>query len=124
MGRYAVVDQNNIVQNVVTWDGLTQWAPPPGMTAVAVADGVAVDVGYTFTAPSTFTFGQTATQVAGTNRATLLQQGIAALASNITYLNIVSPTTAQAIAQVAALTKQVDALMRLAANQLDTTTGT
>ena len=28
--RYAVIDQNNVVTNVVMWDGVTQWQPPAG----------------------------------------------------------------------------------------------
>jgi len=30
MARYAVIDEKNIVQNVVEWDGVAKWAPPPG----------------------------------------------------------------------------------------------
>jgi len=52
--------------------------------------------------------GNTATQ------ATLLQQAATALANNQTYLGIGSPTTAQAVSQVAALTRQVDVLIRFA----------
>lgn len=28
--RYAVIDQNNRVTNVIMWDGLTEWEPPAG----------------------------------------------------------------------------------------------
>jgi hypothetical protein len=28
--RYAVIDQNNRVVNVIAWDGITQWEPPAG----------------------------------------------------------------------------------------------
>lgn len=48
----------------------------------------------------------------------------AALTNNETYLGIGSPTNAQVVSQVAALTRQVNALIRLAINQLDSTTGT
>ena len=30
MARYAVIDADNIVQNVVEWDGVAKWSPPPG----------------------------------------------------------------------------------------------
>lgn len=32
MARYAVIDDQNIVKNVVEWDGEKQWAPPAGCT--------------------------------------------------------------------------------------------
>ncbi len=28
--RYAVIDKNNRVINVIAWDGLTEWQPPTG----------------------------------------------------------------------------------------------
>ncbi len=28
--RYAVIDQNNRVSNVIMWDGVTEWQPPAG----------------------------------------------------------------------------------------------
>lgn len=48
------------------------------------------------------------------NQDTLRQQADQALANNATYLGITSPTNAQVVAQVRALTRQVDALIRLA----------
>lgn len=54
----------------------------------------------------------------------LLARAAGALSGNATFLALASPTTAQAITQVKALTRQVDALIRLAANQLDSTGGT
>ena len=30
MARYAVIDEKNVVQNVIEWDGVTQWKPPKG----------------------------------------------------------------------------------------------
>lgn len=58
------------------------------------------------------------------NEAQLIQKAASALANNQTFLAIASPTTAQAVAQVKALTRQVNALIRLAVGQLDTTDGT
>lgn len=54
----------------------------------------------------------------------LLSKAATALGTNATFLAIASPTTAQVTAQVKALTRQVDALIRLAANQFDSTAGT
>lgn len=59
-----------------------------------------------------------------TNRSTLLSKAQAAIQSNETYLAIASPTSAQAEVQVAALTRQVNALLRLVANELSSTSGT
>lgn len=47
-------------------------------------------------------------------QATLISQANTALTNNATYLALQSPTTAQALAQVRALTQQVDGLIRLA----------
>lgn len=58
------------------------------------------------------------------NRDDLLAKAANALAGNIAFLAVASPSTAQVTAQVKALTRQVDALIRLAANQLTDTTGT
>lgn len=55
------------------------------------------------------------------NRETLHRQAAAALESNATYLAITSPTAAQSAAQVKALTRQVQALIRLTLNQMDDT---
>lgn len=58
------------------------------------------------------------------NQAALLAKAATALSNNQTYLAIPSPTQAQAVAQVAALTRQVDALIHLAADDLEDTDGT
>jgi hypothetical protein len=54
----------------------------------------------------------------------LQQKALNALTSNSTYLGIGTPTTGQAVAQVASLTRQVNALIRLQLNLLDSTSGT
>jgi len=32
MARYAVIDADNVVQNVIEWDGIANWRPPSGCT--------------------------------------------------------------------------------------------
>lgn len=51
------------------------------------------------------------------NLNTLTTRAQTALTNNATYLAIASPTTAQAITQVAALTRQVDGVIRLLLQQ-------
>lgn len=59
-----------------------------------------------------------------TNTATLLAKAKAALTVNTTFLGIASPTNAQVIAQVKALTRQVNALIKLEVRDLLDTSGT
>jgi hypothetical protein len=65
-----------------------------------------------------------AAQTAGANRAALIAKAGPALAANATYLAISAPSTAQNTAQIKALTRQVNTLIRLAARALDSTSGT
>lgn len=61
---------------------------------------------------------------AATNDADLRAKAATALTNNGTYLGIGSPTNAQAVAQVGALTRQANALIRLAIRALSDTSGT
>jgi hypothetical protein len=58
------------------------------------------------------------------NQAALLHKATLALQINATYLALNPPTQAQVVAQVAALTKEVNALLKLALGQFGDTTGT
>jgi hypothetical protein len=62
--------------------------------------------------------------LADTNLADLIAKGRAALDRNATFLAITSPTTAQAVTQVKALTRQVNALIKITARDLTDTAGT
>jgi len=42
--RYALVDADGLVANVVEWDGETEWAAPDGL--IAVEADVAVSIGW------------------------------------------------------------------------------
>jgi hypothetical protein len=65
-----------------------------------------------------------AEQTATTNQATLLTQASNAIAANVAYLAIGAPSNAQVVAQVDRLTREVQALIRLATRVLDSTSGT
>ncbi|WP_291783807.1 tail fiber assembly protein [Luteibacter sp.] len=48
IGNYAIITDGKIV-NTVIWDGNTDtWSPDNGAQAVAIPDGVAVDIGWTY----------------------------------------------------------------------------
>ncbi len=47
MQSYAVV-KNDVVANVVLWDGKTEWAAPADSTLVALSQSDVVGVGYTY----------------------------------------------------------------------------
>ena len=34
ISKYALIDANNDVVNIVLWDGVTPWTPPSGLTAI------------------------------------------------------------------------------------------
>ena len=38
--KYALVDADGLVVNVIVWDGETEYTAPDGLTVVAVPDGV------------------------------------------------------------------------------------
>lgn len=57
-------------------------------------------------------------------QATIRDRAQQALATNAAFLALASPTNAQTVTQVKALTRECNALIRMALNLLDDTTGT
>jgi hypothetical protein len=55
------------------------------------------------------------------NWQTIVQQASTALTTNRTFLAVQSPTTAQAVAQVQALSRQMNGVIRLLLQQFDGT---
>lgn len=53
------------------------------------------------------------------NAETVVERAEQALADNAEFIALASPTNAQAVAQVRALTRQVNGLIRLALNRFD-----
>lgn len=96
-------------------------------TFVTLADGTTVETMTASNPTGSVDREFIVTPGAGTpaaNQQTLTAKAQAALINNATFLVIGNPTQAQAVTQVQALTRQVNALIRLALNQFDTTTGT
>lgn len=63
---------------------------------------------------------ETAARVAAANEQTIRDRATQALAANATFMALASPTNAQTLAQVKALTKQLNGLIRLTVRALDT----
>lgn len=64
------------------------------------------------------------TVAAGGVASTLTQKAGQALTANATFLALAAPTNAQTLAQVQLLTRECNALIRLATQMLDTSAGT
>jgi len=45
--RYALINNQNIIDNIISWDGETEWTPPENMTVINV-DGVDCGIGWTY----------------------------------------------------------------------------
>lgn len=58
------------------------------------------------------------------NMPAILDRAGQALANNQAFLGLANPSNAQTVAQVQALTRQVNALIRLTLGQFDSTNGT
>lgn len=127
MGKYVLLDASNVVKNAIVWDGVTPVDFGSGITAHVLPDpppffhlGDTYDPNTDTVTPRSATASETAQQ----NLATLNQKAQAALANNATFMALGSPTNAQTLAQVQSLTKQVNALIRLATQALSTISDT
>lgn len=113
---YVIVSTDSanltILGGPLAWDGVSTYIPPASTTLMLTSAATAA--GYTFPPPP-------AAQV---NAATLQQQAQSAIAINVAYLALVTPTNAQVAAQVNRLTRECSALIRLLLNQTDDTSGT
>jgi hypothetical protein len=48
MKRYAVIDGNGVVNNIVLWDEASAWQPPEGHSMVK-AEEIVCDIGWVYT---------------------------------------------------------------------------
>lgn len=71
-----------------------------------------------------WTAEEQAARTAATNDKTIRERADAALTTNANFLALATPTNAQVVAHVRALTRQATGLIRLALGQLDSTDGT
>lgn len=91
---------------VTAEDGTTVTSHNPAVTKETLASAIAAHVAPDQTARSA-------------NKATIQSRAESALENNRTFLAITSPTNAQIVAQVKALTRQNNALIRLALGRFD-----
>jgi len=98
--------------------------PRPDDTATTTYDR-SIDGTYTVVwTERPWTADEQAARAATVNRATLVDEAAAALTANAKFLALTSPTNAQTLAQVKALTRENTAIIRLLLNRLDTDEGT
>lgn len=140
MTTYALVQGDTVVQvgaPRVWFDGARWWDFRPGDPATFAAAGWLPvtetarpdDTATEFYTVSVDLVGGVPTQVwvadpkpvEQVNRETIEAQAVTALTANTAYLAVNNPSQAQAIAQVEALTRQVNKLIRLVLNRLDDT---
>lgn len=113
------------------------WFPdaPPDLAGVPVPGAVVIGASGVQTFPEPLTLATVRAAIAANvaldaaaaaaqavldgNAATLRNRAQTALAANATFLALASPTAAQVATQTKALTRQVNALIRLAVNALD-----
>lgn len=93
------------------WDGTTAITVPAGQTTMLATSATAQ--GYTYPPRP----------VSETNAADLRDKASSALATNVTFLAIASPSNAQVSTQVKALTRECSALIRLLLGQTDVEDG-
>ena len=49
MRLYAIIATgNNVVNNIIVWDGQEQWGPGKGYTVVEIKEGQACSMGYVY----------------------------------------------------------------------------
>jgi hypothetical protein len=91
MYKYALINNQNIVQNVVSWDGESNWTPPADMTCLNV-ENIECGIGWTF------------------DGSTFSEPRIVVLTPELIVVQQLAPTKEELIAQLQALTQQVQSL--------------
>jgi len=110
--RFAIVNPDGKVKSVVEAGAPADVIPPPGGQVVELAPDSPVATNYTYD-------GIAFTPPPVPTSALIERKLDAAIDANLAYLAVNPPTTAQSLAQVQALTRQVTAILRLMRNRLD-----
>jgi hypothetical protein len=110
--RFAIVSPDGKVKSVVEAATAADVIPPPGGQVVELMSDSPVATHYTYD-------GTAFTPPPVPTSALIERKLDAALDANLAYLALNPPTTAQALAQVGALTRQVNGILRLMRNRLD-----
>lgn len=87
MNRYALINNQNIVDNIVIWDGSDSWQPPETMTCINV-EGIECSIGWAYDG-SVFT---------------------APVVVEVTPEPVLEPTKEELLAQLQTLTQQIQSL--------------
>ncbi len=101
-------EADSVTATFTTWDQAGNQTSQRALTAAEAAEFAAV----------------AAEAAADANGTTLTARAQAALAANATFQALAAPTAAQTLAQVQLLTKECNALIRLATRLFDSTSGT
>lgn len=110
--RFAIVKPSGLVVTVVEAPDAASVIADPDCQVVEVPPGAPASTGATY-ADGTFTPPPVPTQA-------LIERKLdAAIDANLAYLALNPPTTAQSLAQVQALTRQMTGLLRLQRNRLE-----
>jgi hypothetical protein len=104
--------------NVVVCVAPTLNDKPADLVFDTSRDAIGANIGDTWNSSS---FVQPALPPDAANERTLRQQGEQAIVDNKTFVAITNPTNAQVVAQVKALTRQMNGVMRLALGKFDGT---
>ncbi len=110
--RFAIVKPTGVVLSVVEALSASDVTPPAGGLVVEVPADSPVASDYTYDGTNFFAPAVPVSAV--------IQRRLdAAIDQNVAYLALNPPTQAQALAQINALTRQVNGLLRLQRNRLD-----